>query len=174
MLAIDEASYREFVTVRRRALLRTAYLLTGDWHAAEDVVQETLAKLYVSWRRVRRREEAIGYARRTLLTTYIDSTRRPWRREHTVDALPDLVGAGDPADLGAPDTRHRLMAALARVPARQRAVVVLRFWEDLSVEQVAELLSCSSGNVKSQTARGLERLRELLGADDLMALRDAV
>ncbi|WP_026877038.1 SigE family RNA polymerase sigma factor [Jiangella gansuensis] len=174
MAGVDEASYREFVGARRRTLLRTAFLLTGDWHAAEDVVQETLAKVYVSWRKVRRREDAVGYARRTLLNAYIDSTRRPWRREHAVDTVPDRVGHGDPADLGAPDTRDRLMAALARVPARQRAVLVLRFWEDLSVEQVAELLDCSSGNVKSQTARGLERLRELLGADELVALRDAV
>jgi RNA polymerase sigma-70 factor (sigma-E family) len=173
MAAIDEASYREFVLVRRRALLRTAYLLTGDWHAAEDLVQETLTKVYLSWRRVRRREDAPSYARRTMLNAYVDSTRRPWRRELTVAVVPDRVGDGDPADIGEPHTRSRLMAALAGVPPRQRAVLVLRFWEDLSVEQVAEALDCSTGNVKSQTARGLERLREILGPDQLLAIKEA-
>ncbi|WP_116951095.1 SigE family RNA polymerase sigma factor [Jiangella endophytica] len=172
MSAIDEASYREFVSVRRRGLLRTAYLLTGDWHAAEDLVQDTLTKLYLSWRRVRRREDAPSYARRTMLNAYVDSTRRPWRREYAVAAVPDRIGGGDPADGGDPDTRTRLMTALAGVPPKQRAVLVLRFWEDLSVEQVAELLDCSTGNVKSQTARGLERLRAVLGPAQLASIRE--
>lgn len=173
MAVIDEASYREFVSVRRRALLRTAFLLTGDWHAAEDLVQETLTKLYVGWRRVRRRDDVGADARRTMLNAYIDSTRRPWRREQSVAVVPDHLGDGDPADRGAPDTRSRLLTALAGVPPRQRAVLVLRFWEDLSVEQVAELLDCSTGNVKSQTARGLDRLRDVLGEDQLTAIKDA-
>jgi RNA polymerase sigma-70 factor (sigma-E family) len=171
-MAIDEAAYREFVSVRRRGLLRTAYLLTGDWHAAEDLVQETLTKLYLSWRRVRSREDAPSYARRIMLNAYVDSTRRPWRREHAVAVVPDRVGGGDPADAADPGTRTRLMSALAGVPPRQRAVLVLRFWEDLSVEQVAELLDCSTGNVKSQTARGLERLREVIGPAQLASIKE--
>ncbi|WP_166346982.1 SigE family RNA polymerase sigma factor [Phytoactinopolyspora limicola] len=178
MLKIDEGSYREFVVARRRALLRTAYLLCGDWHLAEDLVQETLAKLYVAWRRVRRRDDADGYARRTLLNVYIDNSRRPWRREHATDTATDGsrqtvgVSTGDPADLADPGVRHRLLSALAELPARQRAVLVLRFWEDLSVEQVADLLNCRSGTVKSQTARGLDRLRDLLGTTTLAEMKE--
>lgn len=172
MAAIDEAAYGEYVTARRRALLRTAFLLTGDWHAAEDLVQETLAKLYVSWRRVRRRDDLDGYARKTMLNAYIDSTRRPWRREHAVQVVPDGAGSGDPADGSDPRTRRRLMTALAAVPPRQRAVLVLRFWEDLSVDQVAGLLGCSAGNVKSQSSRGLDKLRELLGPQEFAMIEE--
>ncbi|PZF85940.1 SigE family RNA polymerase sigma factor [Jiangella anatolica] len=172
MPAIDEAAYGEYVAARRRALLRTAYLLTGDWHAAEDLVQETLTKLYVSWRRVLRRDDLDGYARKTMLHAYIDSTRRPWRREHAVDVVPDGGGSGDPADGSDPRARHRLLTALAAVPAGQRAVLVLRFWEDLSVEQVAGLLGCSAGTVKSQSARGLDKLRDLLGTNEFALVEE--
>nr|WP_174257561.1 SigE family RNA polymerase sigma factor [Phytoactinopolyspora alkaliphila] len=188
-MKIDEASYREFVVARRRALLRTAFLLCGDWHLAEDLVQETLAKLYVSWRRVQRRDEMDGYVRKALVNTYIDNRRRPWRREQVTDG--SLIGsgdrddehhdrssrahsgpAGDPAHMGDPSLRQRLVDVLADVPPRQRAALVLRFWEDLSVEQVAGLMNCSEGTVKSQTARGLERLRDLLGTDELAEMKE--
>ncbi|SDU67215.1 SigE family RNA polymerase sigma factor [Jiangella alkaliphila] len=172
MPAIDEGPYGEYVAARRRALLRTAFLLTGDWHAAEDLVQETLTKLYVSWRRIRRRDDLDGYARKTLLNAYIDSTRRPWRREHAVDTVPDGTGVGDPAEGSDPQARNRLLTALAAVPPRQRAVLVLRFWEDLSVEQVAGLLGCSTGNVKSQSSRGLDKLRELLGPQEFAMVEE--
>jgi RNA polymerase sigma-70 factor (sigma-E family) len=164
MQAADEASYKDFVTARRRALLRTAFLMTGDWHAAEDLVQEALTQLYVAWRRVQRGDDMMAYARRVLVNAHIDGTRRPWRREHAVDVVPDRAAA-DPAESGDPYTRERLLAALAFVPPRQRATLVLRFWEDLGVEQVADLMNCSSGNVKSQTARGLDRLRDVLGSE---------
>ncbi|SDT25936.1 SigE family RNA polymerase sigma factor [Jiangella sp. DSM 45060] len=172
MHAADEASYKDFVTARRRALLRTAFLLTGDWHAAEDLVQEALTKLYVSWRRLYRGDDLLAYARRVLVNAHIDGTRRPWRREHAVDVVPDFAAA-DPADAGDPYTRERLLAALAVVPPRQRATLVLRFWEDLSVEQVADLLDCSTGNVKSQTARGLDRLRDVLGSEAFAESKEA-
>lgn len=168
----DETSYKEFVSARRRALLRTAFLMTGDWHTAEDLVQESLTKLYVSWRRVKRRDDVLAYARRILVNAHIDGTRRPWRREQSVDVVPDVVGGGDPAESGDLLTRDRLLAALASVPPRQRATLVLRFWEDLSVEQVADLMNCSSGNVKSQTARGLERLRDVLGSEAFVEVKD--
>jgi RNA polymerase sigma-70 factor (sigma-E family) len=171
VLKIDEASYREFVVARRRALLRTAFLLSGDWHLAEDLVQETLAKLYVVWRRVKRRDEVDAYARKALLHAYIDNQRRPWRREQLADGSvtkrseADEHGArpggtaGDPAQMGDPGVRQRLLDVLAEVPPRQRAALVLRFWEDLSVEQVASLLNCSTGTVKSQTSKALAKLR---------------
>ena len=174
MQATDEASYKDFVTARRRALLRTAFLMTGDWYAAEDLVQEALTKLYVSWRRVHRDDDMMAYARRVLVNAHIDGTRRPWRREHVVDAVPELPGPGDPAESGDLYTRERLLAALAAVPPRQRATLVLRFWEDLAVEQVADLMNCSSGNVKSQTARGLDRLRAVLGSEAFVETKEAL
>lgn len=185
MLKLHEASYREFVVTRRRALLRTAFLLAGDWHLAEDLVQDTLAKLYVAWRRVQRRDEVDAYARKVLLNAFIDTKRRPWRRERTMAVTepgapsppgePSAVlsgSSGDPAERDDPTLRQRLLQTLAAVPPRQRAVLVLRFWEDLSVEQVAGLLNCSSGTVKSQTAKGLERLRGLLGAATLAEMKE--
>ena len=172
MLAIDEASFREFVDARSRRLVRTAFLLTGDWYLAEDLVQETLAKLYIRWRRVTRRDDVDAYARKALVNTFIDTTRRPWRREQAVAAVPERPDGGDPADGSDPATRSQLLVALAQVPARQRAVLVLRFWEDLSVDQVAELLGCSSGNVKSQTSRGLDHLRRVLGPQTLAILEE--
>lgn len=188
MLRIDEASYREFVAARRRPLLRTAFLLCGDWHLAEDLVQDALAKLYVAWRRIHRRGEIEAYARKTLLNAYIDSRRRPWRREHPSDASDGdgqfgrpsatppghatVPGDGDPAEGSDPWLRDHLLSVLAQVPPRQRAVLVLRFWEDLSVDQVADLLSCSTGTVKSQTARGLDRLRSELGATVMEEMKE--
>lgn len=172
MLAIDEDAYREFVSGRRRALLRTAFLLTGDWHSAEDLVQEVLAKLYVAWRRVQRVDEIDAYVRRMLVNAYIDSMRRPWRREHAVETLPEGAGSGDPADGNDPAARGRLLAALAGVPSRQRAVLVLRYWEDQSLDQVAEALGCSTGTVKSQSSRGLERLRAVLGPQTLATIEE--
>lgn len=170
MRAADESAYCDFVAARRRSLLQTAFLFTGDWHAAEDLVQITLAKLYVAWTRVRRRDEMDAYARRTLLNAYLDERRRPWRREQAVATVPDQPTTA--AELPDPGTRQRILAALAAIPPRQRAALVLRFWADMSVEQVADLLNCSAGTVKSQTARGLERLREAFGPDLLAELKE--
>lgn len=172
MFAIDEASYRDFVSARRRALLRTAFLLSGDWHLAEDLVQITLVKLYLTWARIRRSGDVDGYARKTLVNAYLDERRRPWRREQATDVMPERAGPSATGDAADPSTRQRLAAALSRVPQRQRAALVLRFWEDLSVEQVAELLNCSTGTVKSQTARGLDRLRDVLGPQALAAMKE--
>ena len=171
MRAADESAYCDFVAARRRSLLRTAFLFTGDWHLAEDLVQITLAKLYVAWTRVGRRDDVDGYARRTLLNAYLDERRRPWRREHAVAAVPDQPSIAA-AELPDPGTRQRILAALAAIPLRQRAALVLRFWDDLSVDQVADLLHCSAGTVKSQTARGLDRLREVLGPALLDELKE--
>jgi RNA polymerase sigma-70 factor (sigma-E family) len=160
-----DEEFSAFVTGRRVALLRTACLLTaGDPHMAEDLVQTALARIYVSWPRVRRSGSVDAYARRVLVNAYIDEVRRPrWRREQPVPELPDRPDAG-PAG-GWPDRvdGEVIRTALAELPKRMRAAVVLRHWLDLSVEETAGLLNCSEGTVKSQTAKGIARLRGLLG-----------
>jgi RNA polymerase sigma-70 factor (sigma-E family) len=159
-----DEEFSAFVTGRRVALLRTACLLTaGDQHMAEDLVQTALARMYVAWPKVRRSDSADAYARRVLVNAYIDEVRRPrWRREQTVSDLPDRPDT-DPD--GGPDAVDGdvIRTALAELPKRMRAAVVLRHWLDLSVEETASLLDCSEGTVKSQTAKGIARLRSLLG-----------
>ena len=158
--------FESYVTARRAHLRRTAYLLCGDWDRAEDVVQDALARLFVHWRRASRADDIDAYVRRTLINAFLADQRRPWRRDVIRDQVPDTTVAGpEPTD------RDALWAALRDLGPSQRAVVVLRFWEDLSVEQTAAALNCSTGNVKSQAARGLARLREVLApaaaADDI-------
>lgn len=157
----DEADFKQYVTDRSYALRRTAYLMCGDWHEAEDIVQTALLKLYRSWRRVERAQNRDAYVRQVVVRALIDERRRGWRRERPFAAFPDDVAAVDP-DSG-PEDRDALLAALAEIPARQRATLVLRYWEDQSVEQTAHALGCSQGTVKSQTARGLAALRQALG-----------
>ena len=152
-----ERDYTEFVTARGRALRRIAYLLCGDWHQADDLTQTTLTKLYLAWRRISRSESVDGYARRTLVNAYLDEGRRPWRREHATAELPERAAPGDLAA-----DRLTLRSALATLPAAQRAAVVLRYWEDLSIAETAALLGISEGTVKSASARGLAALREVL------------
>ena len=168
--AAGPAGFREFALSRRAALRRTAYLVGGDWHLADDVVQETLARLYADWPRLAARGSVDAYARRAVVNGVLAHRRRPWRRE-VATAGPDLPDRAAP---GAADdgTRDALLQALAGLGASQRAVVVLRYWEDLSVEEVARVLGCTTGNVKSQAARGLARLRAAL-ADDVDAVDDA-
>ncbi|MFI8456404.1 SigE family RNA polymerase sigma factor [Kitasatospora sp. NPDC101447] len=159
----QEQSFDEFVASRYAALRRTGYLLCGDWHLAEDLAQTTLVKLYSRWNRLRDPEAAAGYARTTLVRTYIDLRRL--RRSHEVPAseLPEPAfgpRADAPAD---PERRLALLAALAQVSPAYRATLVLRFWEDQSVEATAEALRQSTGTVKSNTSRGLAQLRVILG-----------
>ncbi len=155
-----EADFVAFYTERGDHLRNTAYLLCRDWHLAEDLTQTVFTKLYRSWHRIERHDALDQYARRVLLRAFLDERRRPWRREHatepgssTLDATVRDAYTGEGSDL------H---AALMQLPRRRRAVLVLRFWADMSVEQVAEAMECSTGTVKSQTARGLAQLRELL------------
>ncbi len=165
----DAAREREFsasVLARRGALVRTAALLTaGDLHLAEDLVQTSLTRLYLSWASVRRRGNEEAYVRRILVSAYVDETRRArWHREQPHETLPDradlAAGAGQgPAD--GPDGAA-VRAALATLTPGERTVVVLRHWRDLSVQQTADHLGCSTGTVKSQNARGLARLRAAL------------
>jgi RNA polymerase sigma-70 factor (sigma-E family) len=151
----DEARFLEYVQARMEVLRRTAYLLCRDWHTADDLVSITIGKLYRHWARVGRGEFLDAYVRQILVRTWLDENRRPWRREDPTDALPEVPVAADTTAVH----RAELLDLLDTLPPRRRAAVVLRFYCDLSVEETAEILGCSTGTVKSQTARGLEALR---------------
>lgn len=152
-----DAEFEAFAMTRSRPLLRSAYLLCGDRTTAEDLVQTALTRLYVAWPRLKRRDELDGYARTVVARAFVDETRRPWRRERPMAQLPVMATPKDDADEAA---RNVAMLDLLRaLPPRQRAVVLLRVWEDLSVEQTAEALNISAGTVKSQLSKALETLR---------------
>lgn len=152
----ERIDFDGFVAARSRTLLKTAWLLTGDWQLAEDLLQTALAKAYLAWHRIGAgREEA--YVRRILVTTQATWWRRSWRHEAPTEHLPETT---DPQDEGASaDLRRVVVTALAELPRRQRATVVLRYYCDLSEAETADALGCSIGTVKSQAARGLARLR---------------
>ncbi|WP_405059254.1 SigE family RNA polymerase sigma factor [Kribbella sp. NBC_01505] len=154
-----DAAFEEYFAARSGAMRGTAYLLCGDWHRAEDLVQQTFTKIYLAWRRIERREAMDSYTRQTLVRTFLSERRRGWFRNESVGSPPGELPVPS-ADLA--DERIVLLEALVQVPPRQRAVLVLRYWEDMSVEQTATLLDCSTGNIKSQAARGLATLRGLL------------
>jgi RNA polymerase sigma-70 factor (sigma-E family) len=156
--AADEADFAAFVANRSAALLSFAHLLTGDRHDAEDVVQTALAATALGWHRVRNRDNPEGYVRRAIVTTHLNrQRRRPWLERPSADLPdpPDPRAAGN--DL---DERDAMWRVLATLPARQRAVLVLRYYEDLSEADIADTLGCSRGTVKSQAAKALERLRQ--------------
>lgn len=156
------ADFAAYVDARRGYLRRTAYLVCGDWHAADDLVQTALTKLYVAWPRIHNEGAEDAYVRQTIVRAHLDEKRRPWRREH-----PGLEGFDAAARQGlSVEDRDALFAALRRLPFRQRATVVLRYWCELSVEETARDLGCTTGTVKSQTARALTQLRELLTDDE--------
>ena len=162
MDADDAESFHEFVRVRFEPLRALAYVTCGDWQAAEDAVAGALAGLYLRWNKVASPD---AYARTMVVRAAIGEKRRPWRRERSVgDALPDVPVRDRSGEV---DERLRLRAALRHVPPRQRAVLVLRFLEGLSVEETAETLGCRTGTVKSQSARGLDTLRAVLAAEDI-------
>ena len=142
-------------------MLRTARLLArGDAHWAEDLVQIALTKLYVHWGKVRVSDGAARYADRILVNAFLDERRRLWRQRET-----NTAEIADPDPSPGPDQADRLtvLAALAELPRRQRAAVVLRYFRDLDVATVADLMGCSEGTVKNQTARGIQQLRNLIG-----------
>lgn len=154
-----EAEFVEYFAARHGGLRRLAYGLCGDWHTADDAVQHTFVQLYRHWSRVR--AESLDAYARTILVNSVRSHLPRTRREVTTADPPDsLVAAGDPG------LRLDLGRALARLPRRQREMVVLRHLEDLPVSEVARLLGIAEGTVKSQTARGIDTLRRLLGATD--------
>jgi RNA polymerase sigma factor (sigma-70 family) len=149
----DEAEFKEYVAARSLALRRTAYLMCGDWHQAEDLVQTALLRLYRSWSKVQRSDSRDAYVRQVLVRCLIDERRRSWRRERPFAELPEAgphmrdedgasgedgrSGSGFEIRLG---NRDEIFAALAKVPPRQRATLVLRYWEDMSIEQAAYVL----------------------------------
>lgn len=155
MRATQEAEYDEFFASRAPQMRRTAYLILHDWHAAEDAVQNAFVQLYLAWPRIRP-ETIDGYARRTLVNAAISLTRKN-RRERLTAEAPDRAA---PPTVELPE----LTSALRELPASQRAIVALRFLEDLPVREVAEALGIAEGTVKSQTARALQTLRRVVPA----------
>lgn len=154
----SDGEFTEFVHASWASLYRTAYLMLGDRSEAEDLVQTTLAKTYASWSKVRDVNAAPGYARSVLVNTAASWFRKKgWRNERPTATLPDQGHEVDLTD------RPAVIDALSQLPPRQRAVIVLRYYEDLSVAQTAAALGCSDGTVKSQTSDALTRLRGLLG-----------
>lgn len=152
-----DAEFAAWMTARQPALLRTAYLLTGDHHSAEDLVATTLAKVYLSWDKVQRREVIDGYARRILVNENNSTWRRAWKkREVSSDEIPERVTIHDTYDDG---RSRQLWDFVQTLPKKQRAVVVLRYYEELSEAETADALDISIGTVKSQASRALATLR---------------
>ncbi|MFI9615635.1 SigE family RNA polymerase sigma factor [Streptomyces sp. NPDC052023] len=153
--------YAEFAAARAGHLYRAACLLTaGDTHLAEDLVQETLGRLYLRWGRVSRVDNPAAYAQTVLTRTFLAQRRRRSSTERATDVLPEEAVSGGDATL-----RVTLLDALARLPVKDRAVVVLRYWEDRSVEETADAMNTSSAAVRTRCSRALARLRELLGEE---------
>jgi RNA polymerase sigma-70 factor (sigma-E family) len=157
----DRDGFSEFVRRSSRGLQRTAWLLTADWSTAEDLVQVSLAKTWARWDTIRRNEAADLYTRRVMMTTFLGWRRRRWVAEVPLGWLPDRAERGDPFDDA--DVRAALVAAVHRLPRRQRAVVVLRYFDDLSEQATAAALGCTIGTVKSQSSRALKTLRTMPG-----------
>jgi len=156
-----EGDFEAFVAARFPALRRAAFLLTGDWPLAEDLVQTALARSWPRWGRLRQDAAFEAYVRRTIATTYATWWRRRWRGEVPTEVLPEAA-AGDA--YAAVDDRDRVLRALATLSARSRAAVVLRYFEDMSEAEVAEVLGCSVGTVKSSVSRALTQLRATTAA----------
>ncbi|MGD9957045.1 MAG: RNA polymerase sigma factor [Candidatus Nanopelagicales bacterium] len=160
----DEAGFRSWMAVRGPVLRRKAYLMTGDWYAADDLAQDVLVAVYSRWSRVAKGSNVDAYANRVLVGKYVDAARRPWRRETTVDTQPDRPDATAEAALDAVESSDsRLLQALAGLSPEHRAVVVLRFADDLSVDEIAHALDIPAGTVKSRLSRALQALRTALG-----------
>jgi RNA polymerase sigma-70 factor (sigma-E family) len=154
-----DADFAAFATASIPGLSQSAYLMCGDWHQAEDAVQEALIKVYRAWPRVERRESLLAYTRRATVRTLIDASRRPWRRETSTDVLPHSPLADQTAGV---DARDEVVRALATLTPRRRACIVLRYFADLSVAETAQALGCSEGAVKRQTFDAIRVLRDVL------------
>ncbi|TQS46103.1 SigE family RNA polymerase sigma factor [Cryptosporangium phraense] len=153
-----EQAYREFAQGHLPGLHRLAYVLCQDWHRADDLVQGALLQLYVHWDKASAATDRAAYARTVLVRVFLNERRTSWsRRVVLVDSPPELAGASPEVE-----DSVTLRTALAALPPRQRAVLVLRFYTDLSVDQTADALSCSPGTVKSQTSKALATLRRAL------------
>jgi len=166
MRAEQEREFTDYVAARSAAMGRTAHLLCGDWHRAEDLVQSVCVRLYAVWPRLKARDAVDGYVRKMIVRAYLNERRRPWRREQTAAEAPDVAVSGGYSGV---ETRMVLLDALAELPPRQRAVVVLRYWEDYSLDDAATALGCSVGTVKSQASRALATLRTRFDRDPAAA-----
>jgi RNA polymerase sigma-70 factor (sigma-E family) len=160
----NDEEYVEFATAARPQLRRTAYLMCGDWHRASDITQEALIRVYVAWPRLQKSGSLHGYARKAVVSVAIDQARRRSSTELPVADHPETAGGDFTAHLA---SRDALMGALRELGPRQRACVVLRYFEDLSVAEAAQVLGCAEGTVKSQTARALDSLRQSLDTLEL-------
>jgi RNA polymerase sigma-70 factor (sigma-E family) len=150
----DEAGFRSFVEANGATLLHAARLLTGDHHRGEDLVQTALTKLYLKWGRI---DAPLPYARRALINAHIDQTRRKWWGERPTEVLPEVVGRD--SDTSASDSRDELRRLLSGLAPKERAVIVLRYYCDLSEQDTAATLGMPVGTVKSTCSRALARLR---------------
>ncbi|WP_330327686.1 SigE family RNA polymerase sigma factor [Streptomyces pseudovenezuelae] len=160
-----DAEFQSFVVGRWPRLLRTAFLLTGEQHAAEDLVQSTLERAYVAWRRVGAADDPDAYVRRVMINVHARRHRRRLKEFLAPKDDSGLTRELPDADdrIARADDRGALLTVLAALPVRQREAVVLRYWEDLSEAQTAEAMGCSVGAVKSNAARGIAKLRALPG-----------
>jgi RNA polymerase sigma-70 factor (sigma-E family) len=158
-----EAAFVEFAAASRRRLRHTAYLMCGDWDQASDHVQEGLIRVYVAWPRLTRAGGEHAYARKAVVSAFLDHARRRSSTEISAEPDPNLPSGQDVSE--SVSARAALMAALVRLAPKQRACVVLRYFEDLSIAETAGALGCSEGTVKSQTSRALVALRSMF--DDL-------
>lgn len=149
-----DVDFEEWAAGRLPSLLRYAHLLTGDRHRAEDVVQTAFTRMLVAWPRVQRKDDPEGYIRKAITRLAIDSRKKAWRERLTATP-PEASIRSMPLE----EDRWEMWALLATLPSRQRAVVVLRYYEDLSEAQIAEVLGCSRGTVKSQASKALAKLR---------------
>jgi RNA polymerase sigma-70 factor (sigma-E family) len=161
MTAERDTEFADYVGARLPSLRRLAMLLCQDWHSADDLVQAGITKLYVHWPRAKAAENIDAYVRAIVVREFLRERRSSWARRVTLsDQVPDAPSASHDSD-----TSMDLQAAIAALPVRQRATLVLRFYCDLNVDQSAEVLSCTPGTVKSQTAKALATLRRRLGPD---------
>ena len=149
----DDTEFRAFVEANGATLLHAARLLTGDHHRGEDLVQNTLTKMYLKWGRI---DQPLAYARKALVTSHIDATRRRSWHERPIETLPEAPGTDD---TGVSDSRDELRRLLADLPPRERAVIVLRYYCDQSEQETAATLGMPVGTVKSTCSRALARLR---------------
>jgi RNA polymerase sigma-70 factor (sigma-E family) len=163
-----EQEYVEYVRARLARLHRVAYLLCGDASRADDIVQSALANLYVRWRHIRDADSVDAYVHTMVVRTFLGEKRRAWYRVRLVETTPETADSG--VEAGTLDRLH-VRAALRRLSPRQQAVLVLRFMLDMSVADVAQVLGCAEGTVKSQTANGLQALRKVLAQEDAVQLR---
>jgi RNA polymerase sigma-70 factor (sigma-E family) len=157
----NDVLFAEFVREQTTALLRSAYLLTGSSPAAEDLVQETLLRLFPKWDRVMAADVPMAYVRRSLVNGFLNQRRRPQSREIVVDEVPERLDPGVGRDIGVDvSNRDLVWRLLATLPDRQRAALVMRYFEDLADPEIAESLGCRLGTVRSLISRGLATLRE--------------